>query len=93
MITGSPNSTPREGVAAVYQEAAGVDVAAVAVATMDLAGTTQLMAGFMEWTIPTSGGVYPVKGLTRLGVRGAYMYSTSAIVTSKPATSIRFSKA
>ena len=92
-IAGYPNSTPREGVEASEEEATGKDVAATAVTTMDLTGTFQEIAGFMKWTDPNSGGVFPAKSLTRMGVMGAYMYSTSAIVTRTPATSRRFSNA
>ena len=79
--------------AVTEEEAAGRDVAATAVTTMDLTGTTQPMDGFMEWTAPTSGGVSMAKSLTRLLVMGAYMYSTSARVKRTPLTSRRFSKA
>ena len=78
--------------AATEEEAAGGDVVAAEVTTLDLTGTTQPMDGFMEWTATTSGEVSPVKSLTRLGAMGAYIYSTSARVTRTPATYIRFSK-
>ena len=66
---------------------------AAAVTTLDLTGMTQPMAGFIEWTAPTSGGVSPAKNLTRLGAMVACMYSTSTRVTRTPATYRRFSKA
>ena len=67
-------------------------MAATAVTTLDLTGTTYPMAGFMESNAPTSGGVSTENNLTRLGAMGACMYSTSARVTSTPATSRRFIK-
>ena len=82
--------------AASEEEAAGGDVAAVAavaVTTLALTNTTQLMAGSMEWTAPNSGGVYPEKNLTRPGAMGACMFSTSAIVIMTPATYKRLSNA
>ena len=78
---------------AAEEEATSGDLVAAAVTTIYLTGNIQPMASFMEWTSPTSGGVYPAKSLTRLGVMGAYMYSTSARVTRTPTTSRRFSKA
>ena len=91
VISGSPNSNPREGVAAAEEEAAGGDVAAAEVTNMYLTGTTHPLDGLMEWTATTSGEISPAKSLTRLGVMGAYIYSTSARVTSTPATYRRLS--
>ena len=79
--------------AAAEEEAAGGDVEAAEVTTLDLTGTTQPMAGFMEWNVPTSGGVSLAKNLTRLGATGACMYSTSTRVTRIPSISRRFIKA
>ena len=92
MIARYPNSTPREDVAAAEEVSTGGAVAAAAVTTLDLTGTTHPMAGFMEWTDPTSGGISPENNLTRPREMGACMYSTSARVTRTPATSRRFSK-
>ena len=93
MVAGFKYSTPREGVAAAEEEAAGRDVSAVAVAPMALTSTTQIMAGSMEWTAPTSGDVSLENNLTRLGAMGACMYLRSTIVIMTSATSRRFSKA
>ena len=79
--------------AVVEKKAAGGDVEATEVTTMDLTGTTQSLAGFMECNVPTSEGVSLEKNLTILGAMGACMYSTSARVTRTPATSRRFIKA
>ena len=93
MISGSPNSTPRKGVAEAEEEAAGGEVTATTVTTMDITCMTHPIAGFMEWNDTDSGGVSPKKILTRMGVMGAYMYSTRARVTRTLTTSIRFRKA
>ena len=52
------------------KEAAGGDMVAAAVTAQDLTVTTQTMAGFMEWTAPTSGEISTENNLTRLGVMG-----------------------
>ena len=49
MIAGYLNPTPREDMLVAEKEDAVEDVAAAAVTTMYLTGTTQLMAGFMEY--------------------------------------------
>ena len=78
---------------AAEEEAAGRDVTSAVVNNIDITGINQPMAVFMEWTAPTSGGVYPENNLTRLEAMGACMYSTSARVIRTPTTSRRFSKA
>ena len=47
MIAGFSNSNPREVVAVAEEDAAGGDVAAATVTTMDLTVQTYPMAGFM----------------------------------------------
>ena len=68
------------------EEDEGGDVADEAVTTMDLTGTTHIMAGINDFATPTSGGISPARNLTRPGAMGACMYSTSAIVTWTPST-------
>ena len=67
-------------------------MSATAETTLDITGTTQLMAGFMECTSLTSGGISSENNLTSLGAMDACMYSTNARVTKSPATSRRFGK-
>ena len=67
-------------------------MAAAAVPTLDITGTTHSMAGFVEWNDPTSRGVSPENTFTRLGDMGPCMYSTSARVTWAHVTSRRYSK-
>ena len=67
-------------------------VEAAASTTLALISTTQVMAGSMDWTAPTSGGISPENTLTSPGAMGACMFSTSARVISTPKTSRRFSK-
>ena len=74
------------------EKASGGDVVAAAVTTLDLTGRTHIMAGFVDWTATTSGGVSTEKNLTKLGEMGACMCSPSVRVTRTPATSRSFSK-
>ena len=77
---------------AAEEEAVGGEVVAVAVTTLSLIGTTHLMASSMEWTAPNLGGVSLENNLTRPGAMGACMFSTSARVIRKPATSRRLKR-
>ena len=63
--TGYPNSNPRDDVVVTEAEASVRDVADATVTTMALTCTVRLKAGFMEWTAPASGGIYPAKNLIR----------------------------
>ena len=92
-MTGYPNLTPREDIAVADEDAAVRDVAAVEATTMDLISTTQLMAGSMECTAQTSGGVYTENNLTWPGAMGTCMFLTSARVIRTPVISKRFSTA
>ena len=64
-----------------------------AVNTLDLTRMTQIMAGYMEWTDPTSGGVSLAKNLIRRGAMGACIFPTRERVIRTPYTYRRSSKA
>ena len=65
MIAGYPNSTPIEDVEESEGEAAGGDVVDAEATNLALISTIRIMDGSMEWTAPTSGGIYPGNNLTR----------------------------
>ena len=78
---------------AAKEEATGGDVASAEVTTLDLTRTAQIISGSVEWTTPTSGGVYLANNLTRPGAMGACMFPTSVRVIMTHAKFRRFNKA